>query len=37
MVEEFALQTLHGWLITCGVCLLILTWLYRKVTKGPYS
>lgn len=35
MVEEFAIQTLHGWLITCGVCFLILIWLYKYYTKGP--
>jgi Mg2+ and Co2+ transporter CorA len=29
--------TALGWTITCVICLIILYWMYKKLTKGPWE
>ncbi len=35
--SEAELGPVCGWVITCGICILLLIFMYIKVTKGPYE
>jgi hypothetical protein len=30
----FEYTALSGWLITCGALLMVLVWMYKRVTSG---